>query len=212
MSLRSIETLASPLLSLLERELENTTKPIFVALDGRSGAGKSTLAAYIAQTVPNLSANAHSVSIIEGDEFFTGGSLKHWSSRSANENAQAVIDWQKQRSVITALKLAGVAEWAAFDWNSEGWDSDKVPYCAETSNCSIAPIVLMEGVYSARRELQDLFDLRVLLEIPIDICRAQILAREGGDTHEAWNQVWASAESHYFEHHLERDSLNLILK
>lgn len=210
MAIKSVEELA--LLSLIEHQRVSTTEPIFVAVDGRSGSGKSTLAAFVANAAVQLLTNVHSVVIIEGDDFYTGGSLNLWSSRPTKDSAQCAIDWQRQRSVISALKARGFAKWKSFDWHSKDWDSDRVPYCSESSECIAASLVLMEGVYSARKELQDLFDLRVLLDVPNDVRQAQIAAREGTNRNNAWERVWTTAEHQYFECQLDCSALDLVLK
>jgi len=56
--------------------------------------------------------------------------------------------------------------------------------------------VLLEGVYSARPELADLVDLRVLVCVPEELRIRQLVAREGGLS--AWELQWHEAEDHYF--------------
>ncbi len=204
MNHKSTAELAEPLLELINSHQNQSDEPCFVALDGRGGSGKSTLAAYIANNMP-------SVSVIEGDEFYTGGSLKLWSSRQVSENARCCIDWKNQHSVISALKAKGVASWYAFDWHSENWDSDRVPYCNSKSTCSTTAVVLLEGVYSGRTELTSLFDLRVMLEVPGPVREKQLIAREGENIRTDWEQLWAQAEQYYFDDQLNYHSLDLIL-
>lgn len=175
-----------------------------MALDGKGGSGKSTLAAYVASCLP-------SITVIHGDEFYTGGTFNLWSSRSASENAQCCIDWKNQHSVISSLKSKGVASWHAFDWHSEHWDSEQAPYCVTESTCSNAAVVLLEGVYSARSELSSLFDLRAVLNVPEEICKKQLIAREAENLRADWEQVWSDAEHHYFGSQLDYGSLNLVL-
>jgi len=151
-----------------------------------------------------------SVSVIEGDEFYTGGSIKLWSSRTVIENAQQCIDWRKQHSVITALKSNGYANWYAFDWQSEHWASNNVPKCASTSTCSIAEIVILEGVYSARSELSSLFDLRVVLQVPSQIRKKRLIAREAENLRTDWEQLWSAAEQQYFYNELDYAAIDVI--
>jgi len=162
------------------------------------------MATYITDHLP-------AVAVIEGDEFYSGGNLSLWSSRSANENAQRCINWRKQHLVISALKSKGVASWQAFDWNSEHWDSENAPNCSELSNCTITNVVLLEGVYSARSELSALFDIRAMLQVPQQVCDQRIIAREGTNRLADWEKLWADAEQYYIENQLDQQSLNLIL-
>jgi len=201
---KSTTELAKPLLDLITNQQAHNDGPCFVALDGRGGSGKSTLAAHIAGQLP-------SVTVVEGDEFYTGGSFNLWSSRPVSENARRCVDWKHQYSVISSLRSKGVASWYAFDWHSEHWDSEQVPYCAAKTTCSATDIVLLEGVYSARTELSSLFDLRVVLEVPEQVRKNQLIAREGNSLRTDWEQLWSDAEHHYFNNNLDRFSLSLVL-
>ena len=152
--------------------------PFVVAIDGRSGAGKSTLAAEVARALGGVHA-APTVTVIEGDEFYAGGSAHRWDTRTPAERASHVIDWRRQREVLQALRTTGRAEWRPFDWDADDWDSDIVPLRREPFRCTATPVVLLEGAYSARPELHDLLDLRVLLHTPTDLRLRRLLEREG---------------------------------
>jgi uridine kinase len=57
------------------RELVRTTAtPVVVAIDGRRGAGKSTLPRSLARTL--------GAAVIEGDDFYAGGSAEQWDMMS----------------------------------------------------------------------------------------------------------------------------------
>jgi len=145
-----MEALTAPLLSKIRKRREQSNAPLFIALDGRSGSGKSTLAAYLAETGIQSLPNVERIAVIEGDEFYSGGNFDRWASRAADINAHTVIDWEHQRRVLQTIKSDGIASWQAFDWHSEHWNTDAIPYCSEPSSCAIESIVLLEGVYSAR--------------------------------------------------------------
>ena len=97
--------------------------------------------------------------------------------RSPAERASHVIDWRRQREVLQALRTTGRAEWRPFDWDADDWDSDIVPLRHEPFRCTATPVVLLEGAYSARPELHDLLDLRVLLHTPTDLRLRRLLER-----------------------------------
>lgn len=69
--------------------LHASKPPLVVAIDGRSGAGKSTLARALGRV---LATRGLTVTIIEGDDFYAGGTAERWDRRSAAENARHVID------------------------------------------------------------------------------------------------------------------------
>lgn len=203
--------LAQPLIDRLRAEIAQRDRPLFVALDGRSGSGKSTIAAVMADALGTDGRGNAIVTVIEGDQFYGGGSGETWDRKSVEEKVAMVIDWPRQRQLLTALRERGVATWLAFDWESDDWDADIVPLAPEPIQCSATPVVLLEGAYSARAELSDLLDLRVLLDVPREVRRAQLLAREGEAYRAEWEGRWHSAEEHYFGTIMPPSNFDLIL-
>ncbi|MEM8904756.1 MAG: hypothetical protein AAGA17_21715 [Actinomycetota bacterium] len=156
-----------------------------VALDGRSGAGKSTLAARLAEVVD--------AAVIEGDDFYAGGTEAAWRAMTPAERAAHCIDWRRQRPVLEALRAGRPASWYPFDW--EAFDGRLV---SEAVAADPTPVVVLEGVYSARPELADLVDLRVLLDPADDVRRRQLRERDGDADADDWESLWESAEEHHF--------------
>jgi uridine kinase len=187
--------IAPPLVDVLIARHASLQRSVFVALDGRSGAGKSTLAAVVARA---CSSRGVVVTVIEGDDFYGGGTAEGWDQRSAAENVDHVIDWRRQHRVIDDLRLLGSASWHPFDWDSPDWNSDRVPLRSTPVSVQSAAIVVLEGAYSARPELHDVLDIRVLLDTPPQQRRRQLLAREGDQYRSDWEARWSAAEDHYF--------------
>jgi len=190
----------------LRDELEGRAKPLFVGIDGRSGAGKSTLASAIADDFGRAI-----VAVIEGDAFYSGGSGESWDRRSAEEKSAHVIDWRRQADVLADLRANGRAQWLPFDWEASDWDSEPAPLSAEAMFVESRPIVILEGAYSCRPELQPLLDLTVLLDPASEVRRAQLLARQGDAYRSAWEHRWSEAEEHYFSIIMPRDRFDLVL-
>ncbi|MEM7288189.1 MAG: methyltransferase domain-containing protein, partial [Actinomycetota bacterium] len=182
------------------RALADARRPVVVAIDGRSGGGKSTLAAEVARSLP-------SCSVIEGDEFYAGGSDEHWDSLSDAERAAFCIDWRRQRPVLASLRRGEPGTWYGFDW-----DRFDGTLATEPTTCAPAGVVILEGAYSARPELADLLDLRVLVDVPHAVRRDRCIARDGDDWHEDWFQRWRAAEDHYFGEIVPADGFDLVLR
>lgn len=155
--------------------------PYVIALDGRSGVGKSTLAALLADKV--------GAALIEGDDFFAGGTGLR--SDPLAIRAADCIDWPRQRAVLGALRQGRAASWRAFDW--EAFDGRLQSRVSELSPRSV---VILEGVYSARPELADLIDMKVLVAASDAFRKARLLEREG--IIGPWERQWHEAEEHYF--------------
>ena len=202
---------AAVLIAQLRRQLTAGERWLLVGIDGRSGAGKSTLAARVSQDFVEPGDGTDRVTLVEGDEFYSGGSADTWDRRAASEKAALVIDWRRQRDVLERLRRDDVAEWHGFDWDAEDWDSDSVPLAATPTIARTAPAVVLEGAYSCRPELHDLLDLRVLLEVPRDVRRQRLIDREGDAYQADWEARWSAAEDYYFDTVMSRERFDLVL-
>jgi molybdopterin-guanine dinucleotide biosynthesis protein A/uridine kinase len=158
-----------------------------VALDGHSGAGKSTLA---------LAAASHCGAVVlEGDDFYSPrlAPLDAAARAALTPAALAaeVIDWRRLRAEALEPLLAGrVATYRAYDWEA---DDGRL---GEPVRLRPAPVVLLDGVYSARPELSDLVAGEVLVEAPGRVRRQRLVERNEADP--GWEPLWAAAEDHYF--------------
>jgi uridine kinase len=167
--------------------------PFLIALDGRSGAGKSTLAAMLADSL--------GAAVIEGDDFFAGGTGLR--SDTPADRAADCIDWPRQHAVLDNLRQGRAAKWRAFDWKAfDGRLHSRV------SELSPRSIVIVEGVYSARPELAELIDMKVLVSATDAVREARLLAREGSIG--AWERQWHEAEAHYFKEVMPSDRFEAV--
>jgi uridine kinase len=173
--------------------------PVLVALDGRSGVGKSTLAARVATEV------GVSALVIDGDDFYRGGDDAYWNALGPAEKVDLAIDWRRQRTLLECLLHGHPATWRPYDW-----DADDGRLAGEIT-ASPADLVILDGAYSARPELADLFSLRVLLDAARDIRRARLLQREGERDRAEWEARWSEAEDLYFDHLMAKSAFDIVL-
>ncbi|HSJ84382.1 MAG TPA: hypothetical protein VLA91_11245 [Acidimicrobiia bacterium] len=176
----------------------DTSRPVLVAIDGGSGAGKSTFARRVGDEL--------GAAVIDGDDFYAGGTAAEWDAMSAAEKADHCIAWRRQLPVLEALARGEPGSWHRYDW-----DVDDGRLVEQDTLCRPAPVVILEGVYSARPELSDLFDLRVLYEAPADIRRRRIVEREGEDHRTEWNARWEEAERWYFTEVMPPGAFDLVV-
>ena len=173
--------------------------PLMVALDGRSAAGKSTLAASVAAET--------GAAVIDGDDFYAGGSAEEWDAMSAEEKVAHCIDWRRQRPVLEALAGGRPGSWHEYDWSADDGRLLTTPWV-----CLPAPVVILEGVYSARPELADLFDVRVLYSASAELTQRRLMQREGEDQRVEWNARWSEAERWYFERIMPPESFDMVIE
>jgi uridine kinase len=169
-----------------------------VAIDGHSAAGKSTLAAEVARHA--------GAAVIDGDDFYAGGTASQWDAMSPAEKVDHCIGWRRQRPVLEALARGETATWHAYDW-----EANDGRLMTEPSVCSPAAVVILEGVYSARPELADLFHLRVLFDAPAQLRDRRWAEREGEGHADDWARRWSEAEDWYFTHVMPTERFDLIL-
>lgn len=174
-----------------------SSSPVLVALDGRSGAGKSTLAHEVGLRSGAL--------VIDGDDFYRGGDDVIWAAFGPAEKVEFVIDWRRQRALLEQLRRRQPVQWHPYDWDA---DDGRL---AQVITAGPADVVLLDGAYSARAELADLFDLRVLLDLARDTRRDRLLRRECESYRAEWEACWGEAEDLYFETLMPPESFDLVL-
>jgi para-aminobenzoate synthetase len=174
-----------------------STRPVLVALDGRSGTGKSTLAQAVGAEVGAL--------VIDGDDFYRGGDDAYWDAQAPAQKVDLVIDWRRQRAVLQRLRGRRQAQWQPYDWDA---DDGRL---ATQVIAGPADVVILDGAYSARAELADLYDLRVLLCVRRDIRQDRLRRREGEQEWAEWQARWGEAEDLYFEKLMPPESFDLVL-
>lgn len=180
--------------TLIQQAARARSGPLVVAIDGRSGTGKSTLAAALAQRL--------GATVVEGDDFYAGGT--GIDGDPPQSRAARCIDWQAQRRVLAALRAGQGTSYHAFDW-----DAFDGSCSAHPTTVAPAPILLLEGVYSARPELHDLVDLRILLTLPDAVRLARLIAREGEIG--PWETQWHEAEDWYFANAAPPSAFDLVI-
>ena len=156
--------------------------PLVVAVDGRSGSGKSTLA--------NAMATKLNAVLISGDDFYAGGTMLR--AEPPEILAGLCIDWRKLRDILKTLINGQSAEYYPF-----GWDAFDGSLSGNVIKLLPRPVIILEGVYSARPELRDVVDFTVLVELADDVRMQRLLAREGQISD--WERQWHGAEDWYFD-------------
>jgi len=171
----------------------NSGRAFVLAIDGCSGAGKSTLAAALAAMLD--------AAVIEGDDFYAGGVTVRDDSPA--DRAGACIDWTRLRAVVTALRKGQEAVWRAFDW--EAFDGR---LCDKPTALAARPVLILEGVYSARPELRDIIDFAIIVSLPQQDRMARLCQRERMIGR--WEQQWHEAEDSYFEQIMPTDRFDAV--
>jgi uridine kinase len=192
----SVEDLAGRLAALCA-----PGRTALVAIDGGGGSGKSSLAKHLEA---RLIAADVEVSIVEVDDFFLPS--RHRSRGTPSEKAiGSDVDWLRLREqVLKPLRHGQPARYGRYDWTS-----DEV-----TEEREVLPggIVIVEGIYSSRRELADSYNFRVWVECPRDLRLSRGLARDGEAARRRWEDDWMPSEDRYIREHRPQDYADAIVK
>ena len=176
----------------VQRLLDELGPPIVIALDGRTGAGKSTMAAALVDRLP--------ATVIPTDDFFAADITNAgWDERTAAERARDAIDWRRIReSVLEPLLAMRPASWHPFDFAAGTRPDGTYPMASNAVRREPAPVIILDGAYSARPELADVIDLCVLVEVSTSTRLTRLAARDDPAFRVAWHDRWDAAESYYF--------------
>jgi len=176
-------------------------RPVVVALDGHSGAGKSALAAAVAERID--------AAVVHVDDFYREMPESERLELTAAQGFVRYFDWERLRAeAIVPLAKGTRARYGCFDW---------VTGHGLTKAVSVDPreVVLVEGVYAARPEFEDLLDLKVLVELPDarrDERRQQRTRTVSRDDPHGWDARWHAAERHYFHAIRPRETFDLLVR
>ncbi len=175
-------------------------QPVVVAVDGPSGSGKSTLTKALVQEIGAVR--------IDQDDFYRGGKYDLLAAMSDKERAEYEIDWQRMKDEALLPLLAGrAAHYHPFDWNHQ----EETNVSTNTITLQPASVIIIDGVFSSRKELTDLVDLSVLVHLGRSTRKERLAQREGDGITHPLNALWDKAETFYFEHIRSSKSFDLVI-
>ena len=128
--------------------LQHQKTHLLVAIDGPGGAGKSTLAQLLKEQLKTLE---WIVAVVKHDDFYLP------SGQRKNRQVGVIgrdFDWERLRDQV----LIPIREGRSIHYQRYDWEADVL---AEWRTISASDAVLVEGVYTMRRELTHLYDLKI---------------------------------------------------
>ncbi|MFD6245075.1 uridine kinase family protein [Streptomyces roseolus] len=152
------------------RRLPPSLGPVrLVAVDGHAGSGKSTLAR-------RLAAALGGAPVLRLDDLATHEELFAWTDRLRAE-------------VLEPLERGETARYHPYDWNLRSFGAARA--------LPPAPVVLVEGVGSGRRELRPHLAWLLWMERPAGASWERGRHRDGPEQAEFWDG-WVVAETRHF--------------
>lgn len=144
-----------------------------VAIDGHGGSGKSTLAAKLAEEL--------GAEVVHTDDFASPENPKNWWPD--------LID-----KVLDPIKNGKTS----LSYERSSWAPDHHP--EPVKNQPVTPIVILEGVSSARKEFRPYLTYSVWVETPKELCIERGIERNGEAMREQWEEWWNSEEEYIANH------------
>ena len=178
------------------RALQSPQGPVVVAIDGRSAAGKTTLAVWLASEL--------GAALVHMDDFYRDMPEADRWRLTPREGVEQFFDWQRLRGeAIEPLSRGQTVSFRGYDWGAGGGLS------VEHHVVEAAAVVILEGVYAARAELDDLVHLRVLVDARP---QQRIRRRLGRADHQGLEDRWDAAEELYFTEDRPPDTFDRVLR
>jgi uridine kinase len=189
----------------IHRRIQHRRAPLLVALDGGSGAGKSTLAARLEQEIAAV--------VVPLDDFFAAHIPDwEWDMRSVAERARDVFDWRRVRTgALEPLHAGRPAIWHPFDFAAGLRPDGTYAMSEQAVERHPAPVIILEGAYSASPALADLVNLAVLVDVPSAERHKRLAKREDQGFLQRWHARWDDVETYYFTEVRPRSSFDLVV-
>ena len=157
---------------------------LLIGIDGCGGSGKSTLAAKLKDRLKNAA-------VVHIDDFYLPSS-QILKTNPKDKPIGADFDGERFfRQVLEPLSNNDKAYYQRYDW-----DTDRL---AEWHTIPAGGIVIIEGVYSLRKEFFGLYDVTVWVECPRETRLARGIERDGESARDRWEKDWMVSEDVYME-------------
>jgi len=158
-----------------------------IAIDGPAGAGKTTLAHEIFLALsPKMSVN-----VIHMDDLYDG-----WENALTNDLSRILQYLAGQHQSQNPANLS------RYNWATSSFDPTEV--------IEPADLLILEGVGSGDKSLQDQFAALIWIDIDPNIGVQRVTERDGpGVTNQM--QKWLGTQQQYFSQHSTREKADFIL-
>ncbi len=178
------------------KEMLTADKTIIVGIDGLGGAGKSTVSEEIKST---LEQDDITVSLLHIDDFIHPRAVRYNDNYTEWEcyyNLQWRYDYLIE-SVAEPVRKTGECSGLI-----ELYDKDNDCYINEKINIPAGSVVIIEGIFLQRPQLEGVFDYMIYMDVPEEERFKRVLKRDGyiGDENqiaEKYNNRYFPAERHY---------------
>ena len=188
MNLSSKKGNSNPFQQLVDSiyKISKKQSTLLLGIDGCGGSGKSTLAEKLKEKFAN-------VTIVHMDDFYLP-SNQIINTHPTKKSIGADFDWGRLlNDVLEPISHEVEGRYQRYDWEKDA--------LAEWHAVPIGGIVIIEGVYSTRRELKDKYDFTIWVDCPREIRLSRGIERDGDESRDIWENNWMISEDIYVAQH-----------
>jgi uridine kinase len=161
------------------------SKPnLVITIDGPAGAGKTTLASAIAKSFDG-------VEVVHMDDLYRGWLLTLGPTLT-----------RELQSIFLQLEEDGVVEYQKYDWVEQK--------LGELISFEIPRVLVLEGVGAGQPSIAESVDIRVWVEVPIELGLERVLARDGTHIADEMEQFLEDQEA-YFTTDRPKESADFLI-
>ena len=189
--------------------MHNPKHTLIVGIDGLGGAGKSTVSK---ETSKKLETDNYKVTVLHIDDFIQPRAVRYNDDYPEWE-CYYVLQW---RYDYLHRLIAPLRKGMAFDGDIELYDKNNDTYYPSPTTIPVGSIVIIEGVFLQRKELSDIFDYMIYIDIPESTRLERVLEKDGyiGDSEQIkakYNNRYFPAERHYWVSCAPRDNADYVI-
>ena len=160
---------------------ELPSRPVLIAIDGNCGSGKTTLGNFLAKEL--------NASLFHMDDFFL---QPHQRTEERLAEPGGNVDYERfMEEILEHISDANGITFQPFScskWQLD--DAVTIPY---------HDIVIVEGSYSQHPYFNNIYDIKIFLEISLEEQKKRIIARDGETIWPMFENKWIPMENRYFE-------------
>ena len=169
---------------------------LLIGIDGCGGSGKSTF-------TNKLKDKCSNVTIVHMDDFYLPSS-QIIKTHPEKKPIGADFDWKRVLNQV----LEPIGQNKEGNYQRYDWDTDRL---AEWHTVPIGGIVIIEGVYSLRKELAKKYDFTIWVDCPRELRLLRGLERDGENARDVWENNWMISEDFYIKEHKPFERADLIV-
>lgn len=181
------------LASLIREQKAGATpgSTLVVAIDGRGGSGKTTLSNWLMVEIGG-------VSVVHTDDFAIPGRPPPLPSGDQG------TAWDR----LAAQLLKPLEEGRAARYQRYSWDTDSLEEWIEVPT---GGTLIVEGIGTLRSQARDLYNIRVWVECPREVCLSRGLERDGTDSSRVQWEIWQAGEDAYMDSENPMATADLVI-